>query len=186
MSIKTQRHKTNPFVDQMVIPVGSKQVRISSLGKDSNILVNQHTGEVSGTHVVAYKRVDTERFIKTYADYMAFTFDLTKSGNKALRVVMWAVKEQTPGKDKVILDKYAHAEFLDEFGYEEKSLSYPTFTRGLAELEKAQIIAKTLRTGHYFINPSCMFNGDRRVAFSTVLEQVDADEPEQPDLLEGK
>jgi hypothetical protein len=40
----------------------------------------------------------------------------------------------------------------------------------LAELVKAQIIAKTMRQGRYFINPNFLFNGDR-IAFTTVIER---------------
>ncbi len=178
------RHENNPFSDGMEIQIGSKSVRVSTFGKDDNILVNQVTGEVTGTHVVARKRVDKTKFVKTFADYMAFTFDLTKAGNKALRVVMWATKQYAVGKDKVDLGKYTYEEFLKY--YEDSApplvLSYPTFTRGLAELEKAKIIAKTMRTGRYFLNPNCMFNGDR-VAFSTILER---ETEEQQELLLGK
>lgn len=174
--IKTTRYKQNPFIENMMIPVGTKKIRISSLGKDDNILVNQKTGEVSGTHVVAHRKVDTEKFVKTFADYMAFTFDLTKSGNKALRVVMWAVKEQALSKDTVVLDKYTLQEFLDGHGFSSDesdsipALSLATFGRGLAELEKSKIIAKTERVGVYFINPNCIFNGDR-IAFTTMIER---------------
>lgn len=191
MTTKTIRHKQNPFMADMLIPVGSKSIRISTLGKNDNVLVNQHTGEISGTHVVAQKKVDTEKFVKTFADYMAFTFDLTKAGNKALRVVMWAMKEQAISKDTVALDKYTHEDFLSNHGFEERevkgsktpALSYPTFTRGLAELERAKIIAKTMRTGIYYINPNCMFNGDR-VAFTTVIERKpNGDKHLQQDLL---
>ena len=177
----SERHKTNPYVKDMLIPVGKKNVRITTLGKDDNVLVNQHTGEVTGTHVVAHKRVDKEKFIKTFADYMAFTFDLSKCGNKALRVVMWALKEQPSGKDKVILDKYTHEAFMEAHAGLKPplTLSYATFTRGLPELEKAQIIAKTIRVGTYFINPNCMFNGDR-IAFSTVIERETEEQKELP------
>lgn len=172
MTTKTVRHEMNPFLKDMVISVGSKNVQISTMGKDSNVLINQNTGEVTGTHVVARKKVDTEKFVKTFADYMAFTFDLTKAGNKALKVVMWSVKETAIGKDKVILDKYTLEEFLSAHKDNEPplKLSYPTFSRGLAELEKAKIIAKTVRAGSYFINPDCIFNGDR-VAFTTIIER---------------
>ena len=168
MATKSIRHRKNPFVEDMMIPVGKKSVRISKMGKDSNVLVNQSTGEVSGTHVVAHKKVDTERFVKTFSDYMAFTFDLTKAGNKALRIVMWAMTDQAVGKDVVILDRYTHEDFMSN--HEGLTISYPTFTRGLSELEKAKIIAKTVRAGSYFINPSCMFNGDR-IAFTTLIER---------------
>ncbi|MGP0837842.1 hypothetical protein [Serratia sp. CY85251] len=49
-------------------------------------------------------------------------------------------------------------------------LSHATFKRGINELEKALIIAKTLRKGRYFINPNFVFNGDR-VAFTTMIER---------------
>ncbi|WP_342752785.1 MULTISPECIES: replication/maintenance protein RepL [unclassified Bartonella] len=50
------------------------------------------------------------------------------------------------------------------------ALSLPTFACGLTELESAQIIAKHLRQGWYFINPNLIFNGDR-IAFTTVIQR---------------
>lgn len=172
MTIKTIRHETNPFLKDMIITVGSKNVQISTLGKESNVLINQHTGEVTGTHIIARKKVDQDKFVKTFADYMSFTFDLTKAGNKALRVVMWAIKETAIGKDTVTLDKYTLEAFLKaHFNHEPPlELSYPTFARGLSELEKAKITAKTIRAGIYYINPDCIFNGDR-IAFTTMIEK---------------
>jgi DNA-binding GntR family transcriptional regulator len=65
-------------------------------------------------------------------------------------------------------------------------LSSATFLRGLAELVKAQIIAKTMRQGWYFINPNFMFNGDR-IAFTTVIERAKRNrDPNTIDLIEGK
>jgi hypothetical protein len=183
MTTKTTRYEHNPFLKDLEISVGSKNVRISTLGKDDHIVVNQATGEVTGTHVVARKKVDTNKFVKTFADYMAFTFDLSKAGNKALRVVMWAMQEQAISKDSVVLDKYTHSQFLASYSGK-LELSYPTFARGLSELEKAKIIAKTLRVGTYFINPQCMFNGDR-IAFTTLIERApEGDSHLQQDLLE--
>lgn len=176
-----KRYELNPFVEGMEITLGNKSVRVSALGKNDSVLVNQVTGEVTGTHVVARKRVDKDKFVKTFADYMAFTFDLSKSGNKALRVVMWATKEYAIGKDKVDLGRYTYEAFLDFYADSNPPLvlSYPTFTRGLAELERAKIIAKTIRQGYYFLNPNCLFNGDR-VAFSTVIERQPEEQGELP------
>lgn len=177
----TERHSVNPFLNDMVIPVGGKNIQISTLGKDNNILVNQTTGEHRGTHVIARKKVDKAKFVKTFADYMAFTFDLTRSGNKALRVVMWAVQEKALGRDVVTLDKYTLEEFLNEMSIS-APFSYPTFARGVSELEKASIIAKCKRVGDYYINPQCLFNGDR-IAFTTLIELKTKDE-EQLDLID--
>lgn len=69
------------------------------------------------------------------------------------------------------------------------SLSIATLKRGITELEKAQIIAKTVRKGRYFINPNFIFNGDR-IAFTTVIERAKRSsrdrDPNTIDLLEGK
>ena len=181
MTIKSKRYETNPFTQNLSIPIGTKSIQISPLGQDNNILVNQNTGEINGTHVIARKRVDSDKFVKTFSDYMAFTFDLTRAGNKALRIVMWSMKEYSIGKDQVILDKHTLAEFLLAYkdSHPPLNLSYPTFARGLSELEKASLIAKTIRVGWYFINPNCYFNGDR-VAFTTVIERASEEQEDLP------
>jgi len=184
MAKKIERYKTNPFLSELSLSLSTKNVKIMKIGTEENILINQKTGEIAATHVVAQKRVDSERFIKTFADYMSFTFELTKAGNKALRVVMWSLQEQAINKDEVALDKYSLEDFLQKHGIEFKSLSYPTFARGLGELCKAKIIAKTQRSGRYFINPTCIFNGDR-VAFTTVIErEIKSNDEVERDRLE--
>ena len=181
MATKTKRYDINPFVGEIDLTVGTKSVKISTIGKDENILVNQATGEVQGTHVVAYKKVDKEKFVKAFANYMAFTFELSKAGNKALRVVMWAMQVTAINRDLIVLDKYTLEDFLKDERHENLQLSYPTFMRGLGELCGAQILAKAQRSGMYFINPSVMFNGDR-IAFTTVIERASDDFEKNSDI----
>lgn len=176
MSEKTPiRYESNPFLSEMTFNLANKNIKITAgngLGIDENIVINQKTGEVAGTHVVAHKKVDSTKFVKAFADYFSFTFDLTKAGNKALRVVMYALSNTSISKDVVILDNHTRESFLKKHqGIEPPlTLSEPTFRRGLSELEKAKVIAKTMRKGSYYINPSVMFNGDR-IAFSTIIEK---------------
>ena len=49
-------------------------------------------------------------------------------------------------------------------------MSIKTLYRGINELIKSEVIAKSNRIGVYFINPSFCFNGDR-LAFTTVIER---------------
>ena len=58
---------------------------------------------------------------------------------------------------------------LKEFSHL-KNLSIKTLYRGVNELIKSQILAKSNRVGVYFINPSFVFNGDRLV-FSNIIER---------------
>ncbi|HCI4386698.1 TPA: replication/maintenance protein RepL [Klebsiella pneumoniae] len=175
------RHKTNPFLDDMIVPVKGKQVRLSRLGRDENILVNQSTGEVQGTHVTTFKRVDGEQFVKLFTANIGLTFDLSAAGIKAFGVLLWVVQNRALSKDEVDMDSFALEDFLETQAASNEQplrLSLATFKRGINELEKAQIVAKTMRQGRYFINPNFVFNGDR-IAFTTVIERKRATEQER-------
>lgn len=166
------RYKTNPFLEGMVIPVKGRQVKLSRLGKDDNILINQGTGEILGTHITTFKKVDSEQFVKLFTANIALTFDLSSPGIKAFSVLLWVVQNKAMAKDDVDLDTLALDEFTESHSDQDPPLrlSPATFRRGLCELEKAQIIAKTMRQGRYFINPNFIFNGDR-LAFTTIIER---------------
>jgi len=182
------RYKINPFLEGMLIPVKGKQVKLSKLGRDDNVLINHGTGEVLGTHVTTYKKVDGEQFVKLFTANIALTFDLKSPGIKAFGVLLWVVQNKALAKDEIDLDVLALNEFTDAHSGKEPPLrlSPATFRRGIAELEKAQIVAKTMRQGRYFINPNFLFNGDR-IAFTTVIERTKRNrDPNTIDLLEGK
>ena len=175
------RYKENPFLEGMVVPVKGKQVRLSRLGRDDNILVNQNTGEVQGTHVTTYKRVDSEQFVKLFTANIGLTFELSSAGIKAFGVLVWSVQNSALSKDEVDLDTLVLEAFLQcqvSASKQPLRLSLATFKRGLNELEKAKIIAKTMRQGRYFINPNFVFNGDR-IAFTTVIERKNTIEQQE-------
>lgn len=174
MSSKTVRYESNPFVEDMQIEVRNKAVRLSRLGKDDNVVINQTTGEYhGGTHVTTYKKVDSAQFVKVFTANIALTFGLASAGIKTFSVLLWAVQHKALAKDEIDLDSMMLEDFLEAHKENEPAirLSHPTFKRGLVELEKAKIIAKAMRKGRYYINPNFLFNGDR-VAFSTVLERA--------------
>lgn len=185
---KVVRYDHNPFIEDMVVPIRGQSVRLSRLGKEDNILVNQATGEIQGTHVTTHRRVDAEQFVKLFTANIALTFDLKAAGIKAFNVLLWVIQNRAIERDLIPLDKIVLDEFLAEHSYRKPpiKLSQPTFWRGLAELEKAQIIAKHLRQGWYYINPNFAFNGDR-IAFTTVIERKKPGEPNRdpdtPDMF---
>lgn len=162
------KHRSNPFTADLVVKTKDKQVKVTSLGTDNNVLVNQDTGETQGTHVVTYKKVDEQEFIKLFTANIALTFDLTAAGIKAFGVLSFALQNSI-NKDQVFLDELILEDFLKE-NKNVKALSIKTLYRGINELIKAQILAKSVRAGLYFINPNFVFNGDR-VAFTTALEK---------------
>ena len=169
--MKVVRFNSNPFLNELEVKSKRKTVRVNaSLGRDDNIIINQSSGEVIGayTHISTFKEVDQSEFVKLFSANIALTFDLTSTGIKALNVLIYAVQKQAIERDVVALDKFVLKEFLSLNGFEEMKLSQPTFTRGLSELVKCQIIARHSRQGFFFINPSFVFNGDR-IAFTTAI-----------------
>lgn len=178
----TIRYEENPFIEDMVVPIRGQRVQMSRLGRDDNILVNQSTGEVQGTHITTYKKVDSEQFIKLFTANIALTFELGAAGIKAFSVLAWILQDRSISKDLVPLDKFVLDDFLKAQSTK-LALSPPTFARGIAELEKAKIIAKHVRIGWYFINPNFVFNGDR-IAFTTVIERKKRTAQTEQELLE--
>ena len=108
-------------------------------------------------------------------------FELTAAGNKAFTVLLWTVQHQALTKDVVILDVHTLDKFMKSQNDAKLKLSRETFKRGLSELTKAQIIARTLRQGMYFINPNFVFDGDR-IAFTTLIERSDGHNEEQSEM----
>jgi hypothetical protein len=178
------RHDHNPFVENMVVPVKGQRVKLSRLGKDSNVdVVNHDTGEHYGTHVSAYRKVDAQQFVKLFTQNIAMTFGLKSAGIKALGVLIWALQSKAMEKDLIPLDKLVLDEFIKDHSDRKPpiKLSQPTFWRGLSELENAKIIAKHLRQGWYYINPNFAFNGDR-IAFTSIIERKSKEEEAQQQL----
>jgi hypothetical protein len=179
-----ERFKTNPFLEGMVVPVKGKQVKLSKLGREDNVLINQSTGEVHGTHVTTYRKVDGEQFVKIFTANIGLTFDLSSAGIKVLTVVIWMIQNHALSKDEITLDHIVLDDFLEAHADRRPAvkLSIATFKRGINELENAKIIAKTIRKGRYFTNPNFVFNGDR-IAFTSVIERAkrnyETDEKEQ-------
>lgn len=168
------RYEKNPFLEDMIVPVKGQKVQLSRLGKDDNVLVNNATGEVQGTHVTTFRTVDADQFVKLFAQNIALTFDLKASGIKAFNVMLWILQNKAIDRDVIPLDKFVLAEFLENHNNRKPpvSLSIATFARGLAELEAAKIVAKHMRPGFYYINPNFCFNGDR-IAFTTMIQRED-------------
>lgn len=184
--IMTQRYDHNPFIEGgMQLPIDTKQVKVSRLGKDDNVLMNRDTGEELGTHVVTYKKVDASEFVKLFTANIALTFDLKAAGIKAFNVLMWIVQKRGIQRDLIVLDKYTLEDFLTHHDMMSRplKLSLSTFKRGLKELEDSQIIAKNVRAGWYYINPNFVFNGDR-IAFSTVIEKKSPEDEQKAELTD--
>lgn len=163
-----KRYKSNPFVENLKVKGRKKAVQVAPIGKNASI-INHETGEVSGTHVVTHKTVDSAMFVKLFTDNIKLTFGLTASGTKTLNVLMWEVQRNGYNRTDMMLNVYTLHAFLEANG-DCQGLSERTFKRGLTELCRSGILARHLQPGHFHLNPNFIFNGDR-IAFTTLIER---------------
>lgn len=169
------RHKENPYLKDLELKVRSKQVRVSKLGEKDDVLVNQGTGEVKGTVVSTFKKVDEEQFLKLFSANIALTFDLKAAGIKAFNVVCWLMQQKAIERDVITIDKYVLEDFNEVHN---KKLSRAVLYRGLENLIENKILARARREADYFINPNFIFNGDR-IIFATVIERQKDEQEDQ-------
>lgn len=181
------RYRENPFLLQTInsVRVRNKRVSLSCDTADADLgLIDQKTGELLGrTQITTVKLVDEEEFVKIFTREIRLAFELSSAGYKALWVLIYAMQENI-NKDSVFLDTTALEDFLQNQNSkspekEELTLSYSTFSRGLRELVKSKIIAKSTRRGEYFINPSFAFNGNR-IEYINIVQKRKMAEEELP------
>lgn len=175
-----KRYDKNPYMNLKVISSKKKSI---VFGEGSDVILNQDTGEVKSTTVSTFREVDDAMFIKLFTQNIGLTFNLSSYGVKALSVLIWAV-QQKMGRDVMTLDKYTHQDFME--AHPDLKMAHITFAKGLAELTKAQIIAKAKRKGDYFINPHFIFNGDRIRFVTEIRRKRTKRDPNTVDLLTGK
>lgn len=163
------KYHDNPFLNSDEITVRNKMVKISvSSGDNHNVLLNTDTGEMAPTHIVSYRKVDDEEFVKLFTANIALTFNLSVAGRKTFDLLLRVLQKTAIGKDQVYLSDDIREDALMEFP--NIKLSKATFHRGLKDLEENKIIARSVNTNVYFINPHLIFNGNR-VAFTNAIER---------------
>ena len=164
---KAIKYKENPFLDVFRVTTKGKRVSVTAIGGESNVLINQETGEIKGTHVSSYKQVDDEEFVKIFTANIAMTFELNAAGRKMFDMLLHVVQIEAISKDQIYIDELVREEFTIKHSVK---LSSATMYRGLDNLMAKKILAKSTRTNIYFINPNLVFNGDR-VVFSQAIER---------------
>lgn len=136
--------------------------------------IDPNTGEVLGaTSFVRQIEVDEDQFVKIYLTNFKSFFDLSTS---AIRVFGYLIKNLLPSRDIVIFDVESAKEYT---GYKAHRMIY----EGLAELLKANIIARGWSDNIYFINPMCMFNGNRLTYVKTYIKKKKKQAQEDPNQL---
>lgn len=178
-------YKENPFTQSLTVKTRSKTVTIQASDRMNTeyAIVNQDTHEVKSTHIATYKQVDDDQFVKLFTQNIAMIFDLNQAGRKTLDMIMHVMQRTAISKDEVYIDDNVRADFTEMFSLK---LSKTTMYRGLTELESANIIAKSVKTNIYFLNPNIVFNGDRLVLTQAIERNSGIESNGNQDRMENK
>jgi hypothetical protein len=155
------KHEINPFIKDLTIEIGKKFTRIDG----GTLTTGQGTGaeaEHKVAQITQVTPIDKEKFVKVFTDELRTFFDLKKSTQKILHIVLVEL-QKVPGKDQIYLDhRHAIRFFTDVKTPDGKPImSKPTFYKALKELISKEFLAESTQTNQYYINPALFFNGDR-------------------------
>lgn len=173
------KYKESPFIDQLVVPVGHKMLKVMDGKKDKTVLMNIETGEEQMTGLFNYKKVDNQQFVKYFTENIAVTHNLGLAGRKACDVLQWVIQNHAINKDWIWLGASVLEEW-NEKGYAKKPMSVATWHRGINELIDGGVLARRDkgRRAEFWLNCNIMFNGNR-LMMATLIER-------DSQLLEGE
>lgn len=172
-------YSENPFMEQAIEVVQKNVVKkyknATNTGEKAILqAIDPNTGEVLGaTSFVRQIEVDEEQFIKIYLNNFQSFFDLSP---KAIRVFGYLIENLMIGKDVVLFNMNKALKYTK---YSSKSTIYS----GLAELVSANIIARGWTDGIFFVNPMCLFNGNRLTYVKTYVKMKKQQQKEDPNQL---
>ena len=149
---------------------------IVTIAKTDKGIFSKSTGEIDEDtlFIGVKKELDKEQFIKIFHSQLQVLFDLSKAALKLFSYIASA----TEFKDRIIFDLEECKRYT---GYKGKEAIY----KGLAELLKADMIARTGASNIYFINPQIFYKGDRIVLvteYRKKKEKVRSLDPNQSKL----
>lgn len=150
----TKKFKENPFLADGVLTIKRGKSTIIA-GSTKKVMVDTETGEAEGVAILhKFKEVDRDQFIKLYLGEMKSLFDLSKTGLKAFGYVVSCMRINDA---EIYLNVTSMTEYC---GWKATVQAY----KGLGELIANKIIAPSVQSNLWFINPNVIFNGDR-IAF---------------------
>lgn len=145
-------NRDNPFIKSLIVRSGYKMQTFAT--KKGDAIMNLKTGELSDDAIFLSKkeRVDKDKFVKLYVDSVSALFDLSRPAQKVFTFIL----QELEYSDRVIFNM---RKCRDVTGYSSDARIY----RGLADLVKAEFIAKSEIPNVFFVNPQVFYKGDRLV-----------------------
>lgn len=171
------KYNENPFVERAIEQIEENKISKKRFVKGNRgveqSIVNRD-GEITGhTAFLQYVEIDEDKFAKLYLSQFSQFWDLSKS---AMRVFSYILTQLKPNSDIVIFNI---EEALRHTEYKSKQPIYD----GLISLCQSDIIARGWSDVVYFVNPMCVFNGNRITFAKTYIKKKKASKLEDKTQL---
>jgi len=166
---KDLKYEKNPFRANTVaeVDIGYKKTTFGT-GRKVN---DTETGEDLGVAAFQQVRVvDKSKFLMFYLSGQQVFWQLSAKAQKILRLIFNEVSERAIGKDEIYLSWEIASKFFDDEGIKCGRSSYFS---GIKELSEKMVIAESIRTNIWFINPVLIFNGNR----ATFVQKIISEDP---------
>lgn len=159
------RHEHNPYIGlKLDITLNNNKREKEKVINFPNKLYG-NTSDLNINSVSHYTLVDTEKFIKIYAETAGLWLNLSRPAQK---VFSFIISHLERNKDTVMIDM---AELSEHTGYTSQGPLY----EAINELINKQLLARTTSDIIYYINPSFIFNGDRLLLGELIEKMPDHD-----------
>jgi hypothetical protein len=174
-----EQHEQNPFIPEAVdnVQIRKRTQMVYPTERTAvHYVVNSETGEVDGhSAFLRVAEVDEERFVKLFLRELGALWDLSKP---ALRVLTYIMNAMRVNEDRIIFN---FDECMKYTGYKNRQSVF----NGLDQLLENGIIARSMVSYIYFINPMIVFNGSRVTFAKTyVKKRKKTEDPNQLKLFD--
>jgi hypothetical protein len=161
---KDLKYEKNPFHANTIaeVDIGFKT---TTFGTGQNF-DNRETGESIEAGFKQVRVVDKSQFLMFYLAGQQVFWQLSKRAQKALRLIFNEVQHRAIGKDEIYLSWELGNKFFKENGIK---MGRSTYFKAIAELSDKKVIAESIRTNIWFINPVLIFNGNRATFVQTLI-----------------
>lgn len=166
---KDLKFEKNPFRANTVaeVEIGYKKTTFGT-GRKIN---DTETGEDLGTAAFQQVRVvDKSKFLMFYLSGQQVFWQLSAKAQKVLRLIFNEVSERAIGKDEIYLSWEIATKFFES---EDIKCGRSSYFSAIKELSEKMVIAESIRTNIWFINPVLIFNGNR----ATFVQKIIAEDP---------
>ena len=156
VAVISEKHGRPVYLSNPSVPSsdGIAKRRQKRIGNDhKGLLIDGGSGEVvgRGTAVVyEWEEVDQERFVKLFIGGLKKAAGLSKAGLALFELVYQQLRER-PNTDQVMLSLMLAPPTMKKSSY----------YAGVAELLDREILYRSPFDGTFYVDITCMFNGDR-------------------------